>query len=90
MQTPTGSSYLEENGIVTLMISSGNGVVKEENGVCTVPYVIWDDKKTALSKLKEAGFDKPVIEEKNDDNVAAGKVISQSIEAGEKVEKALL
>ena len=87
LQTPTGSSYLEENGIVTLMISSGNGVVKEENGVCTVPYVIWDDKKTALSKLKEAGFDKPVIEEKNDDNVAAGKVISQSIEAGEKVEK---
>ena len=46
LQTPTGSSYLEENGIVTLMISSGN-----------------------------------------DDNVAAGKVISQSIEAGEKVEK---
>lgn len=87
LQTPTGSSYLEENGIVTLMISSGNGVVKEKNGVCTVPYVIWDDKKTALSKLKEAGFDKPVIEEKNDDNVAAGKVISQSIEAGEKVEK---
>lgn len=87
LQTPTGSSYLEENGIVTLMISSGNGVVKEENGVCTVPYVIWDDKKTALSKLKGAGFDKPVIEEKNDDNVAAGKVISQSIEAGEKVDK---
>lgn len=87
LQTPTGSSYLEENGTVTLMISSGGEVVKEDNGICTVPYVIWDDKKTALSKLKEAGFDKPVIEEKNDDNVAAGKVISQSLEAGEKVEK---
>lgn len=87
LQTPAGSSYLEENGTVTLVISSGSEVVKEDNGICTVPYVIWDDKKTALSKLKEAGFDKPVIEEKNDDNVAAGKVISQSLEAGEKVGK---
>ena len=87
LQTPVGGSYIDINGTVLLTISSGKSVVSPENGISTVPYVIWDDKETAKSKLQQAGMGEPEIIEKHDDNVAYGSVISQSIDAGTQVEE---
>ncbi len=85
LQSPVGGSYLEESGTVRLTVSSGKGVVAAENGISTVPYVIWDTQEDAIAKLKQAGLAEPEIQMASDANVAAGKVISQSVAAGEKV-----
>lgn len=85
LQTPTGGSYLEENGTVVLTVSSGKGIEQAVDGISTVPYVVWDTQEKAIEKLKLAGLAEPKIETKSDENVAAGQVISQSVEAGEKV-----
>lgn len=87
LQTPVGGSYMNINGTVLLMISSGKGVASPENGVSTVPYVVWDDKEVAISKLIQAGLAEPDIIEKNDENVAYGSVIEQSVEAGKQVDE---
>ena len=87
LQSPIGGSYIEEYGTVSLTVSSGNGVEEAKNGKSIVPYVIWDTKEDAISKLKKAGLAEPKIEEKNDDNVEAGKVISQSVEYGTEVDE---
>lgn len=68
-----------------MTVSSGKGVVAAENGISTVPYIIWDDTDSAISKLKEAGLADPIIETRSDENVAEGKVIDTSVKAGEKV-----
>ena len=87
LQTPVGGSYMDINDTVLLMISSGKGVESPVGGVSTVPYVIWEAKDTAISKLIQAGLAEPEIIEKNDENVAYGSVISQSIEAGTQVDE---
>ena len=87
LQTPVGGTYLDVNGTVFLIVSSGKAVEGVVDGQATVPYVIWDTKETALFKLTAAGLGEPIIEERNDENVAAGQVISQSIEAGQKVDE---
>lgn len=87
LQTPVGGSYMDINGTVLLMISSGKGVASPENGVSTVPYVIWDAKDVAISKLTQAGLAEPEIIEKYDENVAYGSVIEQSVEAGTQVDE---
>jgi len=87
LQNPVGGSYMDINGTVLLMISSGKGVASPENGVSTIPYVIWDDKELAISKLVQAGLAEPDIIEKHDENVAYGSVISQSVEAGTQVDE---
>ena len=61
LQTPVGGSYMDINGTVQLMISSGKGVASPENGISTVPYVIWDTKEDAVNKLKQAGLAEPEI-----------------------------
>ncbi len=85
LQSPWGGMYLEENGTVKLVVSSGKGVVAASDGISTVPYVIWDTQEDAIAKLKQAGLADPIIETKSDENVGAGKVISQSEEAGKQV-----
>jgi len=87
LQSPMGGSYLDENGIVVLTVSSGVGVVEVENGISTVPYVIWDTQDDAIAKLKAAGLAEPNIKTQSDENVAAGKVISQSVESGTEVDE---
>ena len=87
LQSPNGGSYIEEYGTVKLTVSSGRGVEEAKNGKSIVPYVIWDTQEDAVSKLKQAGLAEPKIETKNDDNVEAGKVISQSVEYGTEVEE---
>ena len=52
-----------------------------------VPDVKSAKKEDAIKKLKEAGLGEPKIQLKNDDKVAAGKVISQNINANAKVEE---
>ena len=87
LQTPTGGSFADVNSEVFLTVSSGVGVVEAVNGISTVPYVIWDTQEIAIDKLKEAGLAEPKIKKASDDNVEAGKVISQSIAFGEKVDE---
>lgn len=87
LQTPTGGSYMNINSTVVLTVSSGKSVVSPENGISTVPYVIWETKDDAIAKLIKAGLAEPEIVERHDDNVAAGAVIAQSINAGEKVDE---
>lgn len=87
LQSPNGGSYIEEYGSVKLTVSSGSGVVEAKDGKSIVPYVIWDKQEDAISKLKQAGLAEPKIETKNDDNVEAGKVISQSIDYGTEVDE---
>lgn len=89
LQTPVGGSYLEEYGTVLLTISSGNGVIAPINGTATVPYVVWDTQEDAIAKLKEAGLTEPTIKKQSDENVEEGKVISQSIESGTKVDEGI-
>ncbi len=85
LQDPFGGSYMDINGTVMLTVSSGTGVVDAVDGVSVVPYIIWDDKETAIQKLEKAGLKDIVVEEVYDENVALGQVISQSIEAGTEV-----
>ncbi len=87
LQTPTGGSYMDINSTVVLTVSSGKSVVSPENGISTVPYVIWETKDDAIAKLIKAGLAEPEIVERHDDNVSAGAVIAQSINAGEKVDE---
>ncbi len=86
LQTPAAGSYLQINSTVALMISSGGSVEGSVDGIATVPFLIWSDKDEAIAKLMAADLGEPIIEEVHDDNVAAGKVISQSIEANSKVD----
>ncbi len=85
LQEPIGGSYMDINGTVVLLVSSGEGVQGPANGVSTVPYVVWEEKDAAIAKLKAAGLDNIQIEEVHDDNVAVGQVVSQNIQAGTQV-----
>ena len=86
LQTPAGRTYLETNGTVYLTVSAGKGVEEVVDGIATVPYVIWDKKEDAIEKIKAAGLGEPIIEEVNDESVAAGCVVSANLEAGQQVE----
>lgn len=87
LQSPSEGAYIEEQGIISLTVSSGAGIVEAENGISTVPYVIWDNQEDAIAKLKQAGLAEPLIETRSDDNVPSGSVIEQSIEAGTEVDE---
>jgi len=85
LQTPVGGSYMDINGTVLLMISSGKGVALPENGISVVPHVIWDDIEDASAKLAKAGLVVEKVLEVHDELVAYGSVVSQSLEAGTQV-----
>ncbi|MBO4693101.1 MAG: serine/threonine-protein kinase [Clostridia bacterium] len=85
LQTPDGGSFADINSEVKLIVSSGVGVVEVKDGIATVPYVVWNTQDEAVAKLKQAGLSEPIVETKSDDNVEAGRVISQSKSSGEKV-----
>ncbi|MCQ2495551.1 MAG: InlB B-repeat-containing protein [Lachnospiraceae bacterium] len=87
LQTPAGDSYLKEYGIVSLTVSSGKKVAEAVDGISIVPYVIWDLQEEAAGKLQQAGLSAPDIITEYDEFIAAGRVISQSIEAGQEVEE---
>lgn len=84
-QSPDPGKILATNSTISLVVSSGTGVKRPANGVSTVPLVIWATQEDALEMLKEAGFADPVIETKEDETVEAGKIISQSLDAGKEV-----
>ena len=85
IQRPVGGSFLEKNGIINLTISSGNGVEASVDGISTIPYLIGDDKETAIDKCRMAGLGTPEFEEVEDEYIAAGLIVSSDIEGGEKV-----
>ena len=86
LQDPPQGSYMEINGTVNLVVSSGNGDIEgpDKDGNSIVPYVILDTKKDALEKLNKAGFTNIVVEEEYSDDIAEGKVMEQNLTAGEK------
>ena len=87
LQNPNAGTYVYEYGTVYITISSGKGVQQAVGGIATVPYVIWDTKEDAISKLQQAALGMPEFVETHDDSVAAGKVIAQSLEYGTEVEE---
>ena len=84
-QTPVGGSFVDRNGTVLLMVSSGNGVVEPYNGISTVPYLVGDTRDAAIEKCKKAGLAEPVFEEVYDDNVLPGLIVSSDPEGGTEV-----
>ncbi len=84
-QTPVGGSFVDRNGTVLLMVSSGNGVVEPYNGISTVPYLVGDTRDSAIEKCKKAGLGDVTFEEVYDENVMAGLVISSDPEGGAEV-----
>jgi beta-lactam-binding protein with PASTA domain len=85
LQSPNGDSYLAYGEKVILTVSSGAAVESPVDNVATVPYVIWDTEANAISKLQQAGLTAK-IETAYDDNEPEGRVISQSVESGTKVD----
>ncbi|MBP3392827.1 MAG: PASTA domain-containing protein [Clostridia bacterium] len=83
LQTPVSGSYLEQNGIVNLTVSSGSAVQSPVEGKATVPYVVWDTLEMATEKLAQAGLGEPIVGESiYDDAVPKGSVIAQSEDVG--------
>ena len=86
IQTPVGGAFLEKNGTVLLIISTGKEIEGDDDGSITVPFLVGRTIEEAIEKLNEKGLGIPIIEQVNDDNFAAGLVISQSIDSDKKVE----
>ncbi|MBP5417170.1 MAG: PASTA domain-containing protein [Clostridiales bacterium] len=84
-QTPVGGAFVERNGAVYLVVSSGNGVIAPYNGISTVPYLVGDTREAAIEKCKKAGLGETKFEEVYDENVMAGLVISSTPDGGEEV-----
>lgn len=88
IQNPPSGSYMDVNGVISLVISSGSGeIIGPVNGISTVPYLVLDTKEEAEEKLEKAGLGKPEIKEEYNENVEKGKVVSQSAKAGEKIKE---
>lgn len=81
LQTPVGGSYLETNGTIALMVSSGGDKIQQN----VVPHIIWDTKEDAIEKIKQAGLGNPTIREVYDDTVEPGQVVSITPEPGTEV-----
>ncbi len=80
LQSPSGGSYLKINGQVELLISKG----KLEKG--KVPYVVASTEYEAIEMIEASGLKAVVTDRINDDAMAAGLVLSQSIDGGTDVE----
>lgn len=80
MQTPMGASYLQTNGTVELILSSGGTITR---GI--VPFVEGDSLEDALNKLEQAGLGEPKLQYENSDSTETGHIISQSIPYDTKV-----
>jgi serine/threonine-protein kinase len=74
-QDPVAGSSVKKNSSVTLVVSSGIEQVK-------VPDVLGKSQAKATEKLEAKGFT-VVVEEAYSDEVAEGKVISQSVAGGD-------
>ena len=80
LQTPDAGTYIELNGTVGLLVSSGNGVIGVKDGVATVPQLIGMTEEEAIKRLADEGFATPIIERASNENVEAGLVSAQSLE----------
>lgn len=85
IQAPVGGAFLENNGSVQVLVSSGNGVIEPYNGISTVPYLMGATKEETLSRCKKAGLGEIEFVEVYDDNVAEGLVVSTSTDGGAEV-----
>ena len=76
--TPEADAKAAEDTKITIYVSTGAGKV-------TVPNLVGKSQEEAESALSEAGLNGSASEEYSD--TEAGKVISQEIDSGEKVDK---
>ena len=84
-QQPAVGQYVQKGGAVKLTVSSGTGVVGPVNGIATMPYLVWNTKDEAITKLEKSGLGTPIIEMVYDNNVEEGKVVRQSVKENEKL-----
>ena len=83
IQRPVGGTFMEKNGTINLVVSEGSGVAAPINGVSTIPYLIGNDRERAIEKCRMAGLGEPIFEEVEDEEIAAGLVISADFEGGD-------
>ena len=82
IQRPVGGTFLEKNGTISLVVSEGSGVSAPVNGISTIPYLVGNDRERAIEKCRMAGLGEPIFEEVENDDIAAGLVISADMEGG--------
>ena len=85
IQRPVGGTFLEINGTISMVVSEGSGVAAPANGMATIPYLIGNDREKAIEKCRMAGLGDPVFEEIEDEDIAAGLIISSDVEEGKQV-----
>ncbi|MBQ5385841.1 MAG: PASTA domain-containing protein, partial [Lachnospiraceae bacterium] len=79
-QTPGANASGKKGDTIALVVSRGKESV-------SVPNVVGKSKDQATSELQAAGLNVGNVTEAHDDNVAAGNVISQGVNAGQNVDK---
>lgn len=85
-QDPLGATTAKEGSIVTVYISTGTeGAVEGEK--ITVPELVGQDEATAKKMLTDLGLVYNTVSEESSDTVAAGIVISQTVDSGAEVNK---
>ena len=80
---PPGT-FITRSDSVGLRVNRGVGVIEAENGIATVPFVLYSEQEDAINLLMEASLTY-AVEEEYDDNVKVGLVCKQSIDHDEKV-----
>ena len=80
-QTPIGGAFLQENGEVRLVTSSGTTVKAPVNGIATVPFIVGDTQDQAKQKFSDAGLAEPEIRFEYNEVIAEGLVVSSELAA---------
>lgn len=87
-QEPSSGLIADENSILHLYMSSGNGeILKPVDGIATVPFIVGHTEEIALEELCEAGLASPNIAYEYDENILEGLVVSQSKQYLDRVEE---
>ena len=81
-QYPLPRNTLKPGEIVTLIVSKGKEIIE-----VVVPNVLNMDENTAIATLQRAGLNVGKIDHEEDDEIATGRIISQSIPGGRKIEQ---
>ena len=85
-QDPGAGAYVLENTPIKVVISKGNGEIKAaENGVATVPYILFAQQEDAKNDLSTAGLSYAILEEYSA-TAQANTVARMTLENGDPVE----
>ena len=85
-QDPGAGAYVLENTPIKVVISKGNGEIKAaENGVATVPYILFAQQEDAKNDLSTAGLSYAILEEYSA-TAQSNTVARMTLENGDPVE----